>query len=252
VPPRGSRRAREAQAPCLGLSAAACPTLALGTGGLRAPASALRGGRGRAAVARPHQLQWGPRERGLASPSRAGCAQMIFPRPGCPLFPYCPLTCPLTPHNITSVLPRGEGILDLSPPRCLKEEKVGGGGGDWGGLLLVVVVTGLGERGEGRKGGGGWVGWGVTGREEPGQQASTTLLGGQAGSCSRRILGEETHIRLLSWGLFCQPPTQGTHTDTHVHKDLSQVVGGKWGQEKEGEISVCGGLRGGGEEGYEP
>lgn len=158
MPPRGSRRAREAQAPCLGLSAAACPTLALGTGGLRAPASALRGGRGRAAVARPHQLQWGPRERGLASPSRAGCAQMIFPRPGCPLFPYCPLTCPLTPHNITSVLPRGEGILDLSPPRCLKEEKVGGGGGDWGG----AAAGGGGDRAgrerrrtEGRRGLGG-------------------------------------------------------------------------------------------------
>lgn len=177
----------------LGLSAAACPTLALGTGGLRAPASALRGGRGRAAVARPHQLQWGPRERGLASPSRAGCAQMIFPRPGCPLFPHCPLTCPLMPHNLTSVLPRGEGILDLYPPTQVLERREG-----WrrrrrlGGLLLVLVVTGLGER-EGRKGGGGWVGWGVTGREEPGQQASTTLLGGQAGSCSRRILGEETH-----------------------------------------------------------
>ena len=42
-------------------------------------------------------------------------------------------------------------------------------------------------------------------------------------------------------GHFCEDTPMRTHTDTQVHKDVSQVVGGKWGKEKEGEtVSAVG------------
>lgn len=114
-------------------------------------------------------------------------------------------------------------------PRCLKGEKVGGGG-DWGGPAGGAGAGGdrEGEERAGRRGLGG------TGGEEPGQQASTTLPGGPGRlPPPARAGGADTHVDgSFLGGSWSATKPERTRLTPHVHKDVSQGVGGKCGEEQ--------------------
>lgn len=110
-------------------------------------------------------------------------------------------------------------------------------------VVLVLVVTGRARR-EGREEGAGG-----TGGEEPGQHASSTLPGGPGRlPPPARAGGADTHVGgSFLGGSWSATKPERTHLTPHVHKDLSQVVGGKCGKEPGAGRRAPRWARGGGE-----